>query len=173
MPSEAERCLQIEAAVRSSAGEGPSLQCVSGVEKWRAKDPAWIRRIYIIQDVADRNAEDEAIAPVRIGRHVRGRGPGRPLQQRAAKASSAPRTAASTSAWATGAAAGSSRPLTGHRTLCSWTESEGLGHPQVQNEMGGARAEIDGEHSLSSCGQIGPGVIVCKRASIKYSKCML
>ena len=67
--SETEGGLQIYAAVRRAAGKGSSLQCVGGVEEWRAEYPARNRQIHVVEDVADRNAEGKVIAPVRTGRH--------------------------------------------------------------------------------------------------------
>ena len=64
MRSEAERCLQIEAAVGGAGGERSSLQRVGRVEKWRPENPAGIRQVHVIEDIADRNAEDEVVAPV-------------------------------------------------------------------------------------------------------------
>ena len=62
--SKAKRCLQIKAAVRRTRGERTSLQRVGSVEKWRAENPAWIRQIYIIENIADGNTQDEVVAPV-------------------------------------------------------------------------------------------------------------
>jgi hypothetical protein len=120
--SEAERCLQIKAPVRSAGGERSALQRVRFVEKWRAEDPAWICQVYVIEDVPDRNAEDEAITPVRIGGHSGWTA----AKQRAARASTTP--GAATAARAPRA----SRPpetLASCSTFCFGAESEGLGQP--------------------------------------------